>query len=188
MGKEWERKEGESLKAFTAWNTYLSMGDNRSITLVASKLDKSRHLISRWCAKYDWNSRLNAYSKHFEIVEREATEAMTRMKASEWVQRQNEHREDEWQVRCELIKAGREALKRYIANPARVGTLEGITRMLELASKLGRLASGLATDHTEVSGQINHTLDPEWDRALKTVYGEVIDVEPKRIDDGTKEN
>ena len=47
----------------------------------------------------------------------------------------------------------------------------------ELASKLGRLSSGMATDKTEIVGEVDLTFRTEVEAAIKKVYGDVIDVE-----------
>lgn len=185
MAKEWERQEGESAKAYAAFNIYLSLGDKRTIREVGRQLSKSEALLSRWSTKYKWPLRIIEHGKYLAEAERKAAEAIASISAAEWVERQQAQRAKEWELRNKLVELGEKAIQRWIKNESRCGSLEGIARVLELASKLGRLASGLATEHTEISGQINHAIDPEWDRALKTVYGEVIDVEPKRIEHGT---
>lgn len=171
MALSFEQQPKESTKAFTAFSLYLSLGDERSLELVSRKLAKSSRLIKKWSSKFDWPGRVAAYAGHLAAVEREAAEALVRGKAAAWLSRQAEHREEEWKVRGELLEAGREALRRWKANERRCGSLEGIARMLELASKLGRLASGMATDRTELSGEVTATLDLDWEAALKKVYG-----------------
>ena len=59
--KPWERQEGESAKAFEAFNVYLEMGADRSVRAVGQKLDKSRTLIGKWSATYGWVERAAAY-------------------------------------------------------------------------------------------------------------------------------
>jgi hypothetical protein len=105
------------------------------------------------------------------------------------VKRQEEHREDEWRLRCELIETAREALSRWRSKLERCGTLEGIARLLELASRLGRLSSGMATEKAEVTGEVNGVVrvEVEIEAALKKVYGDrepcepVIDVEAREL-------
>ena len=60
---------------------------------------------------------------------------------------------------------------------SRGATLGDVARALELASKLGRLASGLATDKTEVTGEDGGPIRVEFEAALRKVYGPVVDVE-----------
>ena len=59
--KTWERQKGESVQAFEAFSIYLEMGTERSIRAVGQKLVKSRTLISRWSATYEWVERVAAY-------------------------------------------------------------------------------------------------------------------------------
>ena len=56
-----------------------------------------------------------------------------------------------------------------------------MARILELASKLGRLASGLATDKTEVTGEDGGPIRVELAAALNKIYGEVVDVEATHV-------
>ena len=79
-------------------------------------------------------------------------------------------------MRGELIVAGRSVLTRF-KDGAKGATLGDVARALDLASKLGRLASGMPTDRTEVTGEEGGPIQVELSAALAKVYGEVIDVE-----------
>lgn len=57
----WERQPGESGKAFEAFACYRDMGESRTFTAVAEKLQKSCTLIRRWKAKFNWEERVSAY-------------------------------------------------------------------------------------------------------------------------------
>jgi hypothetical protein len=182
MALAFEQQPKESDKAFAAFAVYLGQGPNRSLSLVAKKLGKSQRLMEKWSKRFDWPARVQAHGAHMALVEREAAEALVRAKGVDWVVRQEEHRSDEWQVRCELIETAREALRRWRAKPERCGSLEGIARLLELASKLGRLSSGMATDKTEVKAEVDGVVRIEIEAALDKIYGkplvgEVVDVE-----------
>lgn len=182
MGLPFEQQERESDKAFAAFSLYLSMGPKRSFAAVTKKLQKSDTVIKRWAAKFDWTERVKAHGAHMAVAEREAAEAMARAKGVDWVRRQEEHREDEWSMRGELLELARTAISRFKANEKRCGSLEGIARLLDLASKLGRLASGMPTDRTEVTGDGGGPIRVEVTAALEKVYGqplpgEVVDVE-----------
>jgi len=177
MPHPFEQQPRESDKAFAAFSLYLNEGPQRSLQSVAQKLNKSVTMLGRWSAKFDWPARVQAHAAHLAIVEREATEALTRGKAAAWVSRQEEHREEEWKMRGELIELAREAIARWKKSPQRCGSLEGIARLLDLASRLGRLSSGMATDKTEVTGEVAATLRLEFVQALDEVYGKAVDVE-----------
>ena len=138
---------------------------------MAQKVAKSSRLIKRWSARWEWGERVKAHTLHLAAVEREATEVLARGKAAEWLTRQQTVREEEWSIHDDCIKAGREALKRFYER-GKGATLGDIARMLELASKLGRLASGLATEKTEVSGEVDVNFRLEVEAAIKKVYGQ----------------
>ena len=62
----WERLEGESAKAYKAFQVYLNLGETRSQRLVSEQLSKSRQLISRWSANYQWVKRVAAYENDIQ--------------------------------------------------------------------------------------------------------------------------
>ena len=185
MPLPFEQQLLESSKAFAAFSLYLSLGPQRSLAAVGQKLGKSKVVIERWSTKFDWVSRVQAYAAHMAVVEREATEAIATANAAEWGKRQQELRQEEWEIHAECIRAGKEALKRFYER-GKGATLGDIARILELASKLGRMASGLATDKTEITGEGGGPVRVEVTLALEKIYGEplpgeVVDVEAKAL-------
>lgn len=59
----WDRQIRESTPAFAAFRCYLEMGDKRSIRLVAGQLQKSSTILGRWSKRWNWVSRVAAYTK-----------------------------------------------------------------------------------------------------------------------------
>ena len=180
MAFEQQPKEGD--KAFAAFSLYLSLGAERSLAEVGRKLHKSLTLVGRWSAKYDWPARVAAHAAHLATVEREASEALARGKSAEWLKRQQELREQEWEMHEKCIEAGRRALRTFLAREEASASLADIARILEVASKLGRMASGLAIVHVEHTGEEGGPIRIELTAALNKIYGdpvrgEVVDVE-----------
>jgi hypothetical protein len=175
MPLEFEQQAKESDKAFAAFALYLSMGPERSLAAVEQKLGKSGALIARWSSRWRWTDRVSAHASHLATVEREATEALARGKSAQWLKRQEEHRDEEWALRGELIAAGRKVLKRFTED-GKGATLGDVARALDLASRLGRLASGMATDKTEITGEDGGPIRVELSAALNKIYGDVVDV------------
>lgn len=171
-GDSGRMKIRESQQAADAYREYLGMGPERSVRAVARRLGKSSTLIGRWSSRWSWPERVAAEGDRLALVERLAVEDLARRKAAEWLARQTEQREEEWRVRGELLEVGREALRRWKAQAARCGSLEGVARVLEVASKLGRLASGMATDRTELTGEDGGAIRVELGAALTKIYGE----------------
>src|SRR2546423_8344558 len=110
MQQSFEQQLKESAKAFAAFSVYLSMGPERSIEAVAQKVTKSSRLLKRWSRRYDWPGRVRAYADRLAAVEREATEALARGKAAEWLKRQQALRETEWDMQEKCIAAAKRGL------------------------------------------------------------------------------
>jgi hypothetical protein len=183
MALAFEQQPKESDKAYAAFSLYLSMGAQRSTAAVGKKLGKSAGLIEQWCTRWQWLDRVAAHAAHLAVVEREATEALTRANAVSWVKRREEHKEEEWQMRCELVEAGRKILQKF-RDGTKGATLGDVARALELASRLGRLATGMPTDKTEITGEDGGPIRVEISAALDKIYGKVMDAEVVGTDGG----
>jgi len=189
MKLSFEQQPKESDKAFAAFALYLSLGAERSVRAVGEKLGKSEGLIERWSAKYDWVSRVQAHALHLAVVEREASEALVRSQAAIWLKRQTEIREREWGLHEKCIAAGEKALAAFMEKEKVYANLADIARILEVASKMGRLAAGMPTDRTEVTGEDGGPIQVEFKAALEKIYGEplpadVVDVQPAALPEG----
>ena len=64
--KPWERQPGESVQAYEAFTIYRDLGLKRSNHEVCERLSKSRQLISRWKANYDWDERARAWDNELQ--------------------------------------------------------------------------------------------------------------------------
>jgi len=182
MPLPFEKQPRESAKAFAAFSLYLSQGAERSTAAVAKELAKSEQLVRRWSAKFAWTDRVAAHAAHLAIVEREAIEAAARGKAAEWESREQKLRETEWAMHEAAIAAAKKGLAAYMDREKVYANLADIARMLEIASKLGRLATGLGTDGEGRNGDDLPTMRVEVTVALEKIYGEplpgeIVDVE-----------
>ena len=180
-----EQQPRESAKAFAAFSLYLSLGAERSIEECARKLLKSSRLLRRWAQRFDWPARVAAYAAHLAVVEREAIEATVRGRAAIWESREQALKETEWAMHERAIAAAKRGLDEYMKREKVYANLADIARMLEIASKLGRLATGLGTDGERRKGDDLPTVRVEVTVALEKIYGEplpgeVVDVEEVR--------
>ena len=176
-----EKSDRESAKAFAAFSLYLSQGSERSIAECARKLLKSSRLLRTWAKKYDWPARVAAHDAHLAVIEREAIEAAARGKAAEWESREQKLRETEWQMHEASIAAAKKGLAAYMEKDKVYANLADIARMLEIASKLGRLATGLGDGDGRKADELP-AMRVEVTVALEKIYGEplpgeIVDVE-----------
>jgi hypothetical protein len=174
MPLPFEKQPRESAKAFAAFSLYLSQGAERSTAAVAKELAKSEQLVRRWSAKFGWTDRVAAHAAHLAIVEREAIEAAARGKAAEWASREQKLRETEWAMHEAAIAAAKKGLAAYMEKDKVYANLADIARMLEIASKLGRLATGLGTDGDGRKADELPAMRVEVTVALEKIYGEPI--------------
>ena len=178
MPLPFEQQPRESNKAFAAFSLYLSLGPERGLREVARKLDKSLTVVGKWSRKFDWQERVSAHGAHLAIVEREAIEAAARGKAAEWESREQKLRETEWRLHERAIAAAEKALDAFMEKDKVYANLADVARMLEIASKLGRLATGLGTDGERSKGDDLPGLRVEVTVALEKIYGdEIVDAE-----------
>jgi hypothetical protein len=171
MPMTFEQQPRESDKAFAAFKTYLELGPERSLATVAEKHGKSRTMIERWSRRFDWPARVQAHAAHLALVERQAIESLAMEKAVDWSKVHEAVKVAEWQRHKKLIALADEMLARWEKNKAKCGTLEGIARVLELATKLGRLAAGMPTEVKEVNTTMKATIDVDWEIAIRKAYG-----------------
>jgi hypothetical protein len=171
MPLPFEQQPRESAKAFAAFSLYLSLGAERSTREVGKQLGKSAGLIERWAAKFDWRNRVAAHAAHLAVVERGAIEATARGKAAEWEKRETQLRETEWSMHERAIAAAKRGLDAYMEKDKVYANLADIARMLEIASKLGRLATGLDKSNGETADE-PQTLRVEVTVALEKIYGQ----------------
>ena len=176
MEAPYERKPNESAKAFEAFTTYANLGPQRSLAAVGEALGKSEGLIERWSRRYDWGHRVRAHDARLAAVKREAEEAQVRAENAVWAERTREVRATEWTISQDCVRVVLEALKRFLENARRGSTLGDIARLAEVASKLSRLATGMPTDRTEVTGQDGGPIQLEVSTALTKIYGELIEL------------
>jgi len=135
-------------------------------------LGKSVALLERWSARWRWSERAQAHAMHLAAVERDATEALARTKAAECLKQTESVREREWEMHEKCIEAARRGLKAFMEREKVYANLTDSSRVLEVAATLGRLASGMATDRTELTGEDGGPLRVGLSAALAKVYGQ----------------
>jgi len=92
-------------------------------------------------------------------------------------------RDEEWQLHNECIALAREAIDLYKAQGEKHLRIPDLTRLIDLASRLGRLATGIPTEHIEHawSEYQNQIWTAQFEADLKRIYGNPN--EPNLLDD-----
>jgi hypothetical protein len=163
-----ERLPRESDKAFAAFEAYVLMGSERTFTLAAQRVGKSRQMLCHWAKRNRWRARVQAHDGLVASAKAQAIALAESISAGEMCERRKLVRQTEWELAQRCLRRFDEVFRR----------LESVTpsyadacRLLELAAKLQRMAAGMATDRTEVSGEGGGPIRVELEAALKKVYG-----------------
>ncbi len=167
-------------RAFWSFRHYADLGPKRSLPQVAATVGRCAGTLRRWSVQYKWNDRVKDYDRYMANLRREGDATVMREKSLEWGKRQADLREKEFQM-CEKLIATAE---KFLANPDLKGTLRDVAYALEMASKLGRLGAGMATDQTEHTGADGGPIQIEFMDALRKIYGEPVSpIIPPRLTD-----
>lgn len=175
MPQPMDRLPGESSRAFAAFVAYLQLGPQRSCEKAAAMVSKGPRTCRKWSERHGWVRRAAEYDELCAAQEREIQAVLTKDRAAEWVKRQERLKEEEFAIAERLLAKAKELLE----DPRVRWSGGDIAKLLDVASKLGRLASGLETDRREVTGEGGGPVKVEIDvrPLIKRVYGEVIDAQ-----------
>lgn len=136
MPKPWERQDGESDKAFEAFCTYRDMGSERTLQKVSQELNKSKTLMSRWSSENNWVERIQAWEDEQDrILRQEQIKDIKKM------------RQRHADLAMQMLEKALEGVQ-YL-DPEELGAA-GISRLVEVASKLEQKSRGDTTDAVEM--------------------------------------
>src|SRR5262249_30249484 len=101
--KPWERRPGESARAFEAAGLYFELGPARSIDAVARALGgqqgsrkRAAGHINRWASEFEGAARARAFDADQDAIRREAADRATAAEAATWARRRQALREHAW--------------------------------------------------------------------------------------------
>lgn len=143
----WARQEGETDKAFEAFAVYRDLGPARSIALAAKSLGKARVTLERWSTKNGWSDRVSAWDDESDRLSRERN----------LIERQEARRkmlDSHAKGGSELHAIGQQVLDQYKGKDGeqRIAglTIADAARIMEIGSKMERLARGETTERVEL--------------------------------------
>lgn len=155
----WLRQDGESAKAYEAFQAYLNLGSARSLNTAYRQSRGLQEGVKgatsgrwvRWCGRHRWVMRAKAFDMANADLADDARQEALAKKAAEWERRRAAQREKDYALGTELQAKARKLLNQLgqaDARPVRAGDL---ARMAEAGSKLARLAAGMETDSTKIA-------------------------------------
>jgi hypothetical protein len=173
--KPWEQQPGETERAFLAFFRYLALGDTRSLAKLQEQLGlkgRTKAQLGQWSTKHDWVSRCNAWTQHMMQEHTKAAELAIADVAVDWARRQRDLRERE----LELANKALRVVELWVDDILRKGKAPRMraaeaAKLLDIASRVGRLATGLHTQREEVSGVDGDPIKVQVAAAIAKVYG-----------------
>lgn len=145
----WEQQPDETPQAFAAFSVYLEGGEERSARETARIIDKYWSCVGGWCTKHDWVRRGQAHDIHLRrILQRANQNAIVKMN--------DRHAKNA----LAGIAAAMATLIKHVKtdnnpNPLKMKDRDAI-RLLDVATKLERLARGEPDSIQETNGVIEH--------------------------------
>jgi hypothetical protein len=169
----------ESSKAFSAFMAYFNLGPNRSFADTAEGTYVPLSTIKFWANRFDWKRRVQSHDARVMQRLAEVKANAHALATADWDKRTKELRELEWDTSKKLLDNAKVQLEAMLKKNSGDASFAEICRALETASKLGRLATGLATAREEVTTPAGRPLQIEITTALDRIYGPVVDITPR---------
>lgn len=172
--RPWQRQPGESAADFTAFVAYLRLKGRRSLPAAASRVGRSPAVLRRLSARFNWTARVRAFEERLAEAGQDALDSTLVSTVAAEKSRLEKLRLDEFQLAQNVLHAAEHWLV-VVSNPRRRSIpLTQVLRLIDLASKLGRLAAGLpdGNEQRPTSSQPpEHWTQPSIEAALEKIYG-----------------
>jgi hypothetical protein len=169
----WQPLPGETPSSYALFCAYLELGEHPTLQKVADKTGKSLSSICRLSARHHWLERATAYRQHLSHTLLVATQQHHTRQTELCRLREQLFRQQMWEAAQIIGLACHQAIEKLLTNPnADVEPYE-LVRLFDLYQKLGsraNAATGFTTEGPEPPS-------PEWDQAVRQVYGRSFSLE-----------
>ncbi len=172
MNESYQQSPGESVKAFQEFRCYLALGVSRSIFTLAKQLGLNEALLERWSKRWNWTERIQVGSPDIAHIQGAGMEGAVRDEHDNWARPVEQLKELEWSITLPLLDRARQILQ----TPDSAPSTRDACLAVELASKIGRLASDLGNADTEATPSRNE-ISPLFAATLHKVYGPALNPE-----------
>jgi hypothetical protein len=185
----WRRWSGESNVAYTYFRQYLAQEQRpRKIDRLAKQLRMHGNGLRRYSAQFKWLERAAAFDDYNSSKELDKQRRHAELRNLQWEERRDVQREQEWEIAQELLDKVRQMLRVPLFTEHVEELLEGLdpdgriivrqmvtvqpldwsatdmARFFEVASKMARLATGMATDQKRIRIDVAALTDEELEQ------------------------
>ncbi len=177
----WQRQPGEDPADFTVFIAYLRLKGRRSHRQVAVQTGRSLAAIRRLSAQFNWRARVAAFEARLADASQDALDLLVRTTSARTTADFERLRMDEFQLFQRVLHESRRWLKLASDPRRRDVSLGQVCQVIELAFKLGRLATGMPTGDEPRRPRKEDTpgywTGPSVEDALKKLYGSPLKTE-----------
>lgn len=166
----WERLPGETPEAYGAFCVYRDLGPERGLDK-AYRASKGRETggapgrWNEWSRRWTWLARAEAYDDHLDALEMALREKELKASAKKWAARRDQLQEQTWDLGQKLLDKAAQMLRvpiveqktqttedgvQVVINPTGKWGMRDAAALVEAGTKLARLATGQATETTDV--------------------------------------
>jgi hypothetical protein len=194
--KEWERREGETARAYDGFREYRDMGASRSLAKAAEKLGKSTRLLKKWSRSHDWPARAHAYDEYMERKQQGVYETKLVEVNAAHLEMAKSARESVMVPLRALLKRIEKFREENFGEAAEVENIP-IEKLLAIARpyvklaldvvKMERLLYGLPTQTIKTEGTIGHSVNHDI-KVVNEYIASLPDEELLRIVRNTKKH
>jgi hypothetical protein len=121
-------------------------------------------------ARHQWKTRAAAFDRHRAYSASRALDQLLSDEASNWKERVERFRLQEWLLHEEMLQAATAAARQLRNRPGRAG-FNDMLKLYELAFALGRRACGLPLEPAPAAEPAPTPLYPGTEAALEKIYG-----------------
>jgi hypothetical protein len=167
----WSLQPNEPAADYQLFAAWLQIPPPRRFTTTAAMLGCSLHRLRRLSARHHWKPRAAAFDRHRASAASLALDQLLRNETSDWKERVERFRLQEWLLHEEMLQAASEAVRQLRKHPGRA-SLSDIARLFDLASVLGRRACGMPLDPPAAAKFDPPFSRPDVEAALQKIYGQ----------------
>ncbi len=172
----WQRQPGEAPADFTAFVAYLRLPGRRSLRMTATQTRRSLGALRRLSTRFNWIGRVAAFETRLADATQDALNRLVRATATRSAADCERLRESEFLLAQRVLRESNRWLE-LASNPHRRDySLLQVCRVIELATKLGRLAVGMPLGNQPGRPRRENTpgywTGPSLEEACTRIYGQ----------------
>jgi len=162
---------GETPRAFAAFMAFFNLGHGRSHKAVAERLTERLPTVKHWSSKYAWADRIRSFNSGLLRSSAREQVAIQSKINSEWADRIQCLREEEWDASRKLNAAAKCFLESFGDEELGKMNLDQVSRAVKISSEIGRQAVAGASLPASTEPEMS-PIQQQLLRAVEVLYGQ----------------